>query len=326
MRLERKGIFETNSSSTHALVIPHKVDEDNYSLNDSLDHDYSFGRGAYRLLDSYDEKIAYAYYVLFDGYERYEYCKEHPEDSYGYGFEITKENLEEFKRKINLAYERAKKLYKYNVCENDPKPDDLFLLIEAKDEIREFKNIKIKEFDEGFRKIVRSEYKRELTENEKEITQEYQEQLHSGEVIYLETLSEKEEQLTRLRNILPEHFSYYGSGVYVDHAWPYLENGFIQKMLEADVDYLLRFLFNSDSYITIGGDEYQGYNIKTIGFEYDYEEIWVNEKGEPIPKRTEDMSPEQWSKICESYDTIKSEFWDKLKEYEKENDVFLKGN
>ena len=44
MKLIRKNCFETNSSSTHALVIPKKVKEDNYSLYDSLDHNYHFGR------------------------------------------------------------------------------------------------------------------------------------------------------------------------------------------------------------------------------------------------------------------------------------------
>ena len=44
MKLIRKGTFETNSSSTHALVVPHKVDEENYDLYDSLDHNYCYGR------------------------------------------------------------------------------------------------------------------------------------------------------------------------------------------------------------------------------------------------------------------------------------------
>ena len=61
-----------------------------------------------------------------------------------------------------------------------------------------------------------------------------------------------------------------------------------------DKEFVKRFIFNIDSYITVGGDEYRGYNIKTIGFEYDYE----NEE----------------------------DFINKLKEYEKNNDVYLKGN
>ena len=38
----RFGTFETNSSSTHALVIPHKVKDYNYSLSDSLDNNYCY--------------------------------------------------------------------------------------------------------------------------------------------------------------------------------------------------------------------------------------------------------------------------------------------
>ena len=59
----------------------------------------------------------------------------------------------------------------------------------------------------------------------------------------------------------------------------------------------MKLLFNRDSYITIGGDEYRGYNIKTIGFEYDYGGMFED-----------------------------NEFEEKLREYEKDNDVFLKGN
>ena len=56
-------------------------------------------------------------------------------------------------------------------------------------------------------------------------------------------------------------------------------------------------MFNRDSYITVGGDEYRGYNIKTIGFEYDYDKDYEH-----------------------------TEFWNKIEEYEKDKDVFFKGN
>ena len=59
MRLIRQGTFETNSSSTHALVIPHKVDEERYDLYESLDSTYGFGRDESRLVDDWDEKLAY---------------------------------------------------------------------------------------------------------------------------------------------------------------------------------------------------------------------------------------------------------------------------
>ena len=96
-------------------------------------------------------------------------------------------------------------------------------------------------------------------------------------------------------------------GCYVDHA-NNIDQRFIEK-IKTDDEFLKRFLFNKDSYITIGGDEYRGYNIKTIGFQYDYEEHYVNHGTEQNPQ----------------YEDV-GEFWNKLKEYEKENDVFLKGN
>ena len=70
-KLVRKGVFETNSSSTHALVIPHKVDEENYNLSDSLDHNYTYGREESRLVDDWDEKLAYLYITIRElvGYE-----------------------------------------------------------------------------------------------------------------------------------------------------------------------------------------------------------------------------------------------------------------
>ena len=66
MRKIRYGIFETNSSSTHSIVVPKEVKEDGYDAYDSLDHDYGFGREECRLCDSWDEKLAYAYMLLKD--------------------------------------------------------------------------------------------------------------------------------------------------------------------------------------------------------------------------------------------------------------------
>ena len=67
MRLIRQGTFETNSSSTHALVIPHKVDEERYDLYESLDSNYGFGRDESRLvpLTKTDGEISTAHTAPF---------------------------------------------------------------------------------------------------------------------------------------------------------------------------------------------------------------------------------------------------------------------
>lgn len=88
-----------------------------------------------------------------------------------------------------------------------------------------------------------------------------------------------------------------GEWNYVDHSSE-IPDEFFDKLIN-DIDFVKRFIFNSASYITVGGDEYRGYYIKTIGFEYDYDD---------------------WNWEC------KGKFWDKLKEYQKDNDVYLKGN
>lgn len=234
MRLIRRGTFETNSSSTHALVIPHKVDKERYDLYESLDSNYGFGRDESRLVDDWDEKLAYVYYTIHSliGYKW-------SDNQY----EITKEMVEDFKKKVNKLYKEVGKIAKYK--SNNLKPDDIFNCIEGKKDIER-------------------------------------------NVICLDT--------------------FYGEP-YVDHVGEFAdEDKFFDKVFNDD-EFLKRFLFNKDSYITIGGDEYRGYNIKTIGFQYDYEEHYINHGTEQNPQ----------------YEDV-GEFWDKLKEYEKENDVFLKGN
>ena len=207
MRKIRYGIFETNSSSTHAIVVPKEVKEDDYNAYDSLDHDYGFGREECRLCDSWDEKLAYAYMLLKDN------------------------NVEELDTFKNQVIEVWKKLFGNK--DYTPTPKDVFNYID-------------KDGSNG-----------DLT----------------GKDGFL---------------ILKERY-----GNYIDHACD-LENKNILNRLIKDKEFVKRFIFNKNSYITIGGDEYRGYNIKTIGFEYDYE----NEE----------------------------DFINKLKEYKKNNDVYLKGN
>ena len=209
MRTIRYGSFETNSSSTHAIVIPKEVDEENYSLYDSLDHDYGFGRGESRLVNDWDEKLAYAYMVIKDFYNRAD------EDN------SINENIQKFKDTINNIYNELQNPFSV-------KPNDVFESIEKEERLEGFMT-----FNDGWYRP------------------------------------------------------------YVDHSYELCETDFIERLLN-DYDFTKRFIFNTESYITIGGDEYRGFNIKTIGFEYDYK----NSK----------------------------EFWNKLEEYKKDNDVYLKGN
>ena len=207
MRKIRYGIFETNSSSTHAIVVPKEVKEDGYNAYDSLDHDYGFGREECRLCDSWDEKLAYAYMLLKDN---------------------NVEELDIFKNQVIEVWEKL-----FGNKDYTPTPKDVFNYID-------------RDGSDG-------------------------------------NLTGKDGFL-----ILKERY-----GNYIDHACD-LENKNILNRLIKDKEFVKRFIFNRDSYITIGGDEYRGYNIKTIGFEYDYE----NEE----------------------------DFINKLKEYKKNNDVYLKGN
>ena len=207
MRKIRYGIFETNSSSTHAIVIPKEVKEDGYDTYDSLDHDYGFGREECRLCDNWDEKLAYAYMLLKDN-------------------DVAE--LDTFKNQVIEVWEKL-----FGNKDYTPTPKDVFNYID------------------------RDGSNGDLT----------------GKDGFL---------------ILKERY-----GNYVDHAEGLNGTDFIER-LKTDDEFVKRFIFNRDSYITIGGDEYRGYNIKTIGFEYDYE----NEEN----------------------------FINKLKEYKKNNDVYLKGN
>ena len=223
MKLIRINTFETNSSSTHALVIPHIVETEDYSLSDSLDHNYMYGRGESRLVEDWDEKLAYLY-ITIDSLIGYKWSDEQ--------YSITKEMVQAFKDRVNKIYDEVYKMVEYKPYDGDPKPNDIFNYIE-----NDGKCDLVKDY------IV----------------------IHNG-------------------------YMY----PYVDHVGEFNNRtDFFDKVFNDD-EFLKRFIFNKDAYITIGGDEYRGYNIKTVGFEYDY--------------KNDD------------------EFWAKLKEYEKDNDVFLKGN
>lgn len=295
MKIVRDSVFETNSSSTHVIVIPHKVDESNYSLHNSLDHEYQFGRGDYTLFSDWDEKLAYTYFVLED---QFSWLKDRdPKEASLYRKVIvTESDLQAFRNKVNKIYEELKK--EHDICPHcDPSPDDIFNLIRMEN--------------------IKSEHWSFIDEDNK-----------SEEMV---NKNFSKDVLERLESIFPDYMSSarYPDSVYVDHTEDFDTNGFIEKILNADEDFIKRFIFNRDSYITVGSDEYSGYNIKTIGFQYDYdssEEYQVNEKGERCPDRDEFKDFDEWWKVQENYPITKGGFWDKLAEYEKENDVFLKEN
>lgn len=262
MKTVRYGSFETNSSSTHAIVIPKKVSEDSYDLYDSLDHDYAFGREECRLCEHWDEKLAYAYMLLTTN------CDWSQNDN---GWKpnntTTKEDIDMFKKRITAMWEvvESKLQRKY-----DPTPQDVFNYID-----------------------------RDGTDGNL-----------TGDDSFM---------------VLKERW-----GNYVDHAND-LDHTDIIERLKTDDEFVKRFIFSRESYITVGGDEYRGYNIKTIGFEYDYSgHYYVNSKGEKPPKEWFDedgrIKDKYWDKYCEEYNIDAGGFWDKLKEYEKDNDVYLKGN
>lgn len=247
MKTVRYGSFETNSSSTHAIVVPKQVNNDEYSLHDSLDHDYAFGREECRLCCDWDEKLAYTYLALKDL--------------------VDKKTIKNFKDKVIKVYNNVLSM------------EDVYESIELK----AFFDYLDSDRDDG--------------------------------------------------NITGDDFFYVLKpryGKFVDHSYMLKDIGFIERILN-DEEFLKRFIFNRESYITVCGDEYRGYNIKTIGFEYDYNELYyVNKKGEKPPKEWFDekgrIKKKYWDKYNEEYNVAAGGFWDKLKEYEKDNEVFLKGN
>lgn len=235
MRLVRKNIFETNSSSTHSLVIPKNVDNKEYCLYDSLDHNYGFGRDECRLVDDWDEKLAYLYMT------------------FKYLVDYRQVDIDLFKQRINGIYKDVYNIVEYKPYKNGLTPQDIFNYIDN----------------------------------------------NSGLDAYIDHLGEfakKEELLDKVLN---------------------------------DDEFLKRFIFNKAGYIVVGSDEYRGYNIKTIGFEYDYEDYYVNDKGERPPKswytKNGCLKKKYFDKIDE-YKILSGDFWTKLHEYEKDNDVYLKGN
>jgi hypothetical protein len=240
----RKGLFETNSSSTHAIVISK---EDNYEITyedlyTSSWENYNFGfdRDTYKLLDNWDYKLAYVYIILLE-------ISNDPK------IVFPEVNLQKFKDRVNSLYNQINN----NSITTSVIPDHIFQVLEfihKKDlGIIDRKTIPNFDFDTSlFDDILRHTFCAYVDHDEYFM-------IHEGD--------------TR-RNSKPCAL-------------------FLEK-LQTDDDYLKKFLFSPNSYITIGGDEYRGYNIKTLGFEYDYEK--------------------------------ESDWEDRVNEYKKTHEIYFKGN
>lgn len=105
---------------------------------------------------------------------------------------------------------------------------------------------------------------------------------------------------------------------FVDHVEDFVDNGFFERVI-TDKEFLERLLFDAESYITVGGDEYRGYNLKKVGFEHDYEDKFNPE----FERKYDDDEWPIWTDPTEMYI---GEFWDKVKELRKEYDIYFKGN
>lgn len=217
----RRGFFETNSSSTHAIVVSHKkLKIEKSDLYTSWgDYNFEFGRDIYRLLDGWDYKLAYIYLVLLDSKSF--------TDPVIYPDNI---DINKFKSKVSEIFNRDILPIIDDDDYNTIKPDNIFDVIDF---------------------------------------------IHSGK----SGKTPNFESVPLFDTMLNSKYSYIG----VDHTEDFFifkDTGrrfgnscykFLEKILSDD-EYLKKFLFSRDSYITIGSDEEMGYNLKTLGFENDYDD------------------------------------------------------
>ena len=125
-----------------------------------------------------------------------------------------------------------------------------------------------------------------------------------------------EENLKRFFNEIDELSKKYDA--YVDHVEDFVDNGFFERII-TDKEFLERLLFDEESYITVGGDEYRGYNLKKVGFEHDYDYSYNHD----FERKYDD---DNWPKYVDPTEMYDGEFWDKVKELRKEFDIYFKGN
>lgn len=108
-------------------------------------------------------------------------------------------------------------------------------------------------------------------------------------------------------------------GGYVDHVEDFWDNGFYRRLVE-DKDFVRSLIFDEYSYITVGGDEYRGYNLKKIGFQDDYDDEHRN------PSYKYEEGEDGYPVYKDPTEKYTGEFWNKVKELKKDNDIFFKGN
>ena len=245
----RSRLFETNSSSSHAIVVSLEKDyeitwSDLYSSWE--EYNFEFGRETYRLLDNWDYKLAYIYIILLE-------IDSDPKIIF------PEVDLEKFKTKVNKIYNEiiSKLPQRAWSSNNEIIPDHIF-------QVLEFLN------NRNLGKIPDTTIPKFSFD-----TSLFEESLKHSWSAYIDHT---------------EYFMAFDGG---DRRYSPPCAKLLEK-LQSDDEYLKLFLFSEDSYITIGGDEYRGYNLKTLGFEEDYRE--------------------------------KKDWEERVKEYEKTHDVYFKGN
>ena len=243
----RKGLFETNSSSTHAIVVSlekdHKITRRDL-LTGWSSYNFEFGREVYRLLDTWDYKLAYIYIILLDIANNSDVVS-------------PLVDIEKFKSNVNNLYLELFKQQEDNRYYSDRvTPDQIFQVLDFLQDVASGK-----------------------------ISADYTPEFNFDTGVFEDVLENE--------YCFIDHTEYFIVTKEDDRRFspPCAE---VIRKLQNDIEYLKSFLFSDESYITIGGDEYQGYNLKTIGFEYDY-------------KRRDD-----WI--------------DRVNEYRKTHDVYFKGN
>lgn len=95
--------------------------------------------------------------------------------------------------------------------------------------------------------------------------EEYAENSHKKEIV--DTAQKMLEFLEAQVLDIPTSIDMFGKDASIDH--PEELYGFV-KDVEKNPELLEEFIFDPESYATVCGDEWQGYYVRRVGFEYDY--------------------------------------------------------